>query len=594
MLDTSNQYKTMIAGREIHDRIVVTISNGSETLTLRNKDIVKGSLSVNWRGSNNSNLSLGACYSSEMSFTAIQSMENQIIGEVLTVTATLYYDLGNNTEEAIPLGTFYCDKPVVYSKTTAYTCYDAMQFFDIRIDTRSSATPYNMLAYICSKCGMVLGNSQLEIANMANGTQLVVVDPQYISTYRDALACISAILGGYCQIGRDNKLYIRRFHKTSDANLARKRRESTAFSGYKTCFAGVKASFLADQKYYGYEYIDEEAQGLVIDLGDIPIIEDTPEKKHLILQNVYTNSLAGLEYYPCEISMPGDASFEPGDMINTPDRYGDMRSILLTSVTFVWRASSSIVSEGSDPKLDKVTTAEKRNIQRAKQTENVSEVVTATYANAANISVSSSDTLVTSLRFTTNKNLTAIFGAELPLYSTGDGLLTITYENNGIEGDTVTARLHEGYNLVTLVNHLHYEESLVILLTLQAKTQGINGGTAPTVTFSRDTIRSYIFAQGISVEEGWDGIITIAEDVSYVTTVMAMYGLTESVSVTTYLPVVSTLTEVVSFVVGSVQQISINDTMSLTLEYGDQILRMGMGHRAGAGRMLAPLITGGN
>ena len=589
MIDVSNDYIQMMRGRRLSNRIEITIINGEDEYDLTNDDVVKGSLSINWRASNNRDFNLGTCYASSMSFSSFISVIPEVEGQSVTIIMSGFYKVGNGEQE-IPLGVFRCDSPKVQSMVTTYDCTDYMLAFDQNVDSRFSGTPYNVLTFICNRCGVPLANTAQQIGQMINSAQTVVIDPERVLTYRDALSYISIILGGYYIIDRSGRLSVRQFHSTPDMDLPRHRRTSTTFAGYKTIVNSVKCRFLAEQNFYPYEITDDTREGITVDLGDIPIIDDTDRTKNQILQNIF-DLLKTYEYYPCEIGMVSDPCIEAGDMITTKDRYGYDRNIILTSVTFAWRSESNIMSEGGNPKDKSVSTAEKKNKAEQDAIAKVSQIVTATYVNANQITVDdTAEQEITSLRFVTNKDLTAIFGAEIPVYSSGDGYVEIAYVNSSIEGDVVKARVHEGYNLITLVNHLHYDPNKIVLLQLMAQTEGIGTGSAPTLTIDQDMIRSYIFAQGLEVEAPWDGIIIISEEVAYVRTQMAVYGLTETVAVSVQDPAESTLSEMVSAIQTRMQMRSLSDTMTLTLEYGDQILRMGMGHRSGLGRMFAPIV----
>ena len=150
--------------------------------------------------------------------------------------------------------------------------------------------------------------------------------------------------------------------------------------------------------------------------------------------------------------------------------------------------------------------------------------------------------------------------------------------------------MHTGYNLITLVNHLHYDPNRIVLLQLKAKTEPwATGVLAPTITIAQDSIRSYIFAQGLETEEPWDGIITISENIGYVESRLALYGITDGISVDVRLPVSASVDEYLDHVTSGMQMYGISDTITVGLEYGEQYLRCGAGHRAGNGRMFAPL-----
>lgn len=577
-------YRDMMTGRQVSSRIQVQIMSGDSAFFLTDKDIVKGSFNVNWRASNNRSFSFGTCYAASLSFSSFVSVEPEIEGQSVIIRPTMFYKVGNE-EVAFPLGEFTCDSPKVYAKTTSYDCYDRMLAFDLPIESRFSGTPFNVTQYICEKCGVTNGTTQNQIAQMANPNQNLVIDPAQVRTYRDALALVAIVLGAYCIMDRSGRLSVRQFHLIPDMELPRHRRISTTFGGYKTCFCGVKCRFMANQNYYPYASIDEEADGIILDLGDIPIIEDTENAKKRILANIH-DLLSHIEYYPCEIDIVGDPSIEAGDMITTKDRYGFDRNIILTSVSYGWRANGQIISEGTDPKLENVSTVEKRQQASQDAVAKASQIVTSTYVNADTITVGSSNKeVISSLRFSTLKNLTAIFGANIPVVSSGDGYIEITYDDAGIEGDIVKARVHEGDNLVTLVNHLFYEENSLVELRLRAKTYGINGGDAPTLTIAPDTIRSYIFAQGIVAEAAWDGIITIDEDIHVVETQMQIIGIEDGVTVNVYSDIEDTLSALVDAINTQMQMESVSDTIEVKLLYGDHILRTGMGHQAGMGRV---------
>ena len=590
MLPTSEAYRKMMLGPELRSRMVIDISNGRETTQLTNKDIFRELFEINGRASNNQAFSLGTTYAGSFNFSSFKRLGIKTEGDFLEIIPTIYYQIGNNQEEAKPLGVFRCDKPTGYAKTTSYECYDKMLAFDKAVPSRTSGTAYNLLVFICNKCGVPLGNTAQEIGAMINSGITLYINPDYIATYRDALSFISIILGGYAIMGRDGRLYIRQFHKTPDRTLSRKRVMSESFAVYTSYFYGVKCRFLADQNFAPYETSSSTREdGVVLDLGDIPIIEGTPAQKQAILDNIF-EEIEDIEFTPATISMVGDPSIEPGDMITVKDRDGYDKNILLTSVTFNWRKECEILSEGSNPALGNVTTLEKR-IKKSETTSNKNnQVVTTTYVNSGEITVGAEEPeTITSLRFITNKSLTAIFGAEIPVYASGDGYVTIDYLDGGIQGDSVRARVHAGYNLITLVNHLYYDEGRVVLLKLNAQTEGISSGTAPTITIDQNTIRSYIFAQGIETEAPWDGIISIEESVEYIDSILEVYGLTEGISVTMYTPTTAGLSDIVAAIGSELNIIPISDTVEVGLEYGDQIMRMGQGHRAGAGRMFAPI-----
>ena len=105
MLSTSQEYKEMMLSPWMRSRIEITITDGTTTKVLRDKDIIRESVSWNWRSSNNQMLGLGATYASSFSFTSLESMETGYEGKYLDITPVLYFQTGTNTEQEIPMGT---------------------------------------------------------------------------------------------------------------------------------------------------------------------------------------------------------------------------------------------------------------------------------------------------------------------------------------------------------------------------------------------------------------------------------------------------------------------------------------------------------
>ena len=72
MITTSQEYKDMMEKRLIESRIEITIESSQETVVLGSEDVIRGTVSLNWRASNNKDLTLGTCYSSSLSFSSLQ------------------------------------------------------------------------------------------------------------------------------------------------------------------------------------------------------------------------------------------------------------------------------------------------------------------------------------------------------------------------------------------------------------------------------------------------------------------------------------------------------------------------------------------
>ena len=124
--------------------------------------------------------------------------------------------LSETSEETIPLGKYIVKKVDNNSKLyTKFTLYDYMDKFNIEVDFSSivPCTRYQLLQYICEKCGVVLKNESI-----VNGDILVNVYDNSISA-RTYLSLISERCGGFASITRDGKLEIKSFDEVDTINL---------------------------------------------------------------------------------------------------------------------------------------------------------------------------------------------------------------------------------------------------------------------------------------------------------------------------------------------------------------------------------------
>ena len=570
MFPVSNDYRAMMGTHKIASRIEMTITSDFHVEELTDKHLLDNSVTINWRAANNRDFNLGSCYFAILKFSTVNAGFGHGGLDPATVTLTAFFETEDGEEE-IPLGVFRADKVKEHTKTVSWECVDDMVLFDKTVEDETSGTAYWLFNHFCTKCGVTLGSTLNEINNMVNAQETYYIDPRVVLTYRDAMFYVASLIGAFCAIGRDGKLYVKQFHMTSDLTITTNRSKEETVSGLCR-FKGVECRFLAEQNFYPYKYVVDNRVGTVLDLGDIPIVMDTEAKKNALLKNLFDNMLVYYEWEMCNIRIVGDPSIEAGDTITYVGTNGSSHIHLLTSVTYELKGDSTLLSEGQDTLANSVSSSRKRSAQYAEASSEEAQVVTVTYTNAMPVSIEGGDNdMLSLLRFVTNKEVTTIFGAELPIYSDGEGLITLTYANSGIEGDVVKARLHEGYNLVTLVNHMHYDANSIVNLTLEAVTSGIGQGDAPDITIDAGAIKTYVFAQGISGEAAWDGIIVLDDDIDISITPITSDEITDAVSVELINVVRATLTDGVHANIERLRTIvdEPGNAVTITLEYVD-------------------------
>ncbi len=565
MYNTSNAYKEAINKKVLKSRVSgkITFSDKS-TVDIQDHEIVPGSLSVNNKCGNGSNFCFGSVYVGELNVTIIKDIDRYSLYGA-KVEFTYYLMLTDGSWEAVSLGIFFVDEPKRTKKLIALKCYDSMTAFDVDITEETVGTPYQLLTFICEYCGVELANTEEDIMVMCNGTQLLSIYADRMGTYRDAIHCIASVLAGFATIDRAGKLCIRSFATAPCISIPARKRTASTIADYETYFYGARARFVANQNYYPYEEIDETIEGgLLLDLGDIPVVQGLEETKHEILANIL-NVLKEIRYTPSDISMVGDPSLDLGDMLSIMDANStaDSLNTLVTSVTWKYHAAMKIKSDGGNTKLQGVSSHEDKQLSNMELSIETKNVVAHTFANSSKISIDNAGeaTLIV-INYATVDEAKPVFIATIPLEMTLDGYIEFYIYIDGIidENGVLSKYLERGKHFVTLSRYFVNKANERHTVTVTARTAYVESDnrknqadtatilnfisasqadreeektidmatgtfaltpvvydivpvdtTPPKATIIKNDIKAVLYAQGLAGTSKWDGTITIDE-----------------------------------------------------------------------------------
>ena len=102
----------------------------------------------------------------------------------------------------------------------------------------TNGTPYNILSWISKNTGVELAQTEEEISQMTNGTEVVNVGVGVYSSYIDILKDIAGMLGGFATINRSGQLEIRTYQTEPCRTLQVRQRLSTKISDYQCYYFG--------------------------------------------------------------------------------------------------------------------------------------------------------------------------------------------------------------------------------------------------------------------------------------------------------------------------------------------------------------------
>lgn len=502
MLSVSEKYKAAIKGDTIRSRVAgkIVLQDTSE-ITFADKDIIEGSLSINNKCLNNNNFSFGSVYVGELTFSLLREDINRYSLYNAEVSLSYFLTLSDGSEEEVKLGTYWVEEAKRTKKVIQIKCYDAMTKFDVNLMEDSSGTAFELLSFICEKVGVTLGNRESEINAMPNASAELSMNSERVGTYRDMVSYISTVLCGFATIDRNNTLVIRQFHTEVDDTVSQRRRTSSSIHDYETFFCGVKARFIANSNYYPYEEIDDKADGLILDIGDVPIIQGLEDFKHEILHNIY-EVVRAIRYVPATIKMVSDPAIELGDglTIENANNGTDSVFILVCGYTWTHHKEESIECKGFDALLYKVSSKSERELANLESEISTKNIVVRNYTNTDELRFSDTTEII-KMSYSASVDTTAILLVTIPITMSKDGNVIFTYIRNSIEGESITKYLERGTHFVTFSNYFPCEANGIYRLVVSARTEAYESDTR-IHDAKIESLMDYL--KGIEVEKSTD------------------------------------------------------------------------------------------
>ena len=425
----------------------ISLKNGT-VINLNNSNIITNSLNINNKCCSSSKLEIGSVYIGECSFKLLTSL---YLYDLYDGEVTLYYNaLGNQ----IPLGVYYISEVTRTSKFLNVTAYDAMNFTDKSIGNLTvNGSPYDVVNWICTNCGITFGNTSSEINSMANGDKVLNVSSNSYSSFRDALSDAAAVLGGFATINRLGQLEIRSFATTPSGTVTPRKRKSQTISEYQTKITTIEISvsgvtYTATVGDDGLTYI--MSNKMIVGLGTT-------------IQNMVDsilNSLKNLEYTPGDIGIIYDPRYDLGDLItikadtnNILDPIQEDINVLITSISYTFQGSSNIKGVGeniflskriksssSDGSYDSAVSYAKNNGTYIEAYENIS---------AYSIGQSNISQEVVSIDYGNGESDVVVLNGQCCINCTTPGAIQIVYKKDD-EDESFSPKLNlvEGYNTI--------------------------------------------------------------------------------------------------------------------------------------------------
>lgn len=512
MYPVSERYKTAIRARARTDRVAgtLTLTDGT-VLALGVQDFMSGSLTLDNQCVTGEELAFGCVYLGQAAFSLRTSLSRYAFyGAKLVLRYEL--QLPGGSWEAVPLGVYTVAEAERRALYVSIKAYDNILPLQSRWDgTAIQGNACEMLAQIADGCGLELGQTAEEIAalnpNAALACQLSAADG--LTTWRDCVAAIAQLLGGFGTVDRAGRLVIRQFAKTSCVSLGADARSEAGVSDFRCHYAALTVATQSGSYAAG----GGQDTGLTMAIADMPLAEKgLPDTRQGITDNLFAE-LRQLDYTPATVTMPGDPALEPGDRVALPQADGTAPEMLVTHFVWHYHGRQTLKSVGRNPYLtnnsDGTTEKLLRKVQNSAESK---RLVYYSFTNTAALTVRIAETPAVSIAFAAVEDTSAMFLAQLLLAAEPEGDAPLTLEVRYYVNEVRVGNFTPQQRLLAGAHTLALFYPFASVEANAAKRLSVRlvctGGTVKIAPYS---IKATVTGQGMASELPWDGTLQFEE-----------------------------------------------------------------------------------
>lgn len=554
MYSVSDEYKVAVADSHRKSKMRGVLTVGNNVINLNDSDIIKDSVYISNQCTNGSEFEYGCVYCAECGITIKSTIDRYSLYDA---ELKLFWSLWTGSAwEEIPLGVYYISEPNRINDKITIKALDRMTLLDKNVDEDTTGTMKQLLAYISEKCGVELAQTDEELDELVNSNALYSVYSDKVETYRDLLAYICMMSAAFGTFDRNGKLKVVPYATDTCVTLTRKHRFSNAsFSDYTTSFVGIKARFIAEENYAPYE-AGETGNGLILDMGDNPIVRGLPETKHALLENVY-NVLRNVRYTPFEIETLSNPAIELGDLVSNTEVGKDGKTYVSPVTYYYWtyRGKYKLRAVGGNPKLSGISNKQGKQVSVLEGGIESKSVIVKNYSNADTIKFNSTEAEIATFNYSAIEESKLILLLTLRFTASLDGVINIKFYTDAAldssrifkqyvqRGDNIvtiselyTAETNDRHNITIKANMEYFESdkrkqdadittynNFLAAINKTAPTvqdnvvlfptykKGVIDTSIATATIEKGGIKAILYGQGITSNEKWDGTINYSE-----------------------------------------------------------------------------------
>lgn len=536
MYSVSEAYIERLLGQGIKQR---RIRGTLGDVAFTEHDILEGSFNYADIAVNSADIKLGGVFISKLSLTFLKSFTAQITrgswrGKVITCSVGLllgYDGEGEEVWEDVPLKPFTIDEANHSALGVDVIAYDAMSKFDASIVMNTtSGTLFGLATVACNYCGVTLGMTAEEMAQLPNGTELLGLHPDNdIETWRDLISWIAVTVGGYATINRAGALVFRTWSDEPVITINEHVRfNGGTWSDFSTNYSAITVTNIEDgtQSYYAVE----QDNGLTLDIGANPLLQYGITEVKEAQRRAILTAIQKLKYVPFKSSSLLDPAFDLGDVISYPAGIASGALCCVMRIDFSFSKGATLQGYGKNPSLIGARSKQDKAIAQAASQSKAQGLTYYNYLSTQAVSLTDTPQRLYRIAFATAEETTVELWHEVKWHTESDGSdpVEITYEYylDGVKFDYEPVDTwSDGYHSMphpywlqdVSGGEVHYWE-------VRASA---TGGTA---TADRGDVHALLKGQKLVGEVKFDGNIEITDEYSPFEAGFEIVDLTDSVT----------------------------------------------------------------
>ena len=512
-----------------------------DTIPFESGNISAGSMTIINQSSDSSDTKIGAVYTGTLTVTFLPNLTvtpRSWYGRRITVEFGLCVSENPDTYEWFSLGSFTVAEATVTENGISVKAYDDMVKLDQKLPDSyiASGTLYSITDFICRRCGLTFGMTEIECQSLPNGDQtLGLYTPNDCETYRDIIYWLSVTVGGWATINREGKLIYGTYNRTfvTEAETDEYNRLNGAnFSDFVTDFGSVTFIKPDDTTIH----LGSQGVGQDYNVGMDPFLQYGTAWTRQQMRVQIFQAIQKMQFMPFRLDQISAPVYDLGDIVYMEGGLASDREHIgcVQSVSWTMGKGITIQGFGADPKLKNGSSAGSSASSAARKATAASEMIYKRYMNLSPLTIGTTASKIVNIEFQTERETDIEMWHEILLdadVSSAAGMTVhAVYYLDGVEQTRkpIETYFEDGKHILDL----HYEEYLESNGSHTWEVYLVCSGG--TITVDAEGVLAVLKGQGISKVESWTGVIVLEDTIGRYPFKMDHRGFIDLVNVATH------------------------------------------------------------